>query len=200
MLIMTLVPPITAITGWIILGERLSLMNIAGMLVTIAGISMAVFSRNATSGKFELKLSAKGILFALGGAVGQAVGLVLSKFGMKDYDAFASTQIRLIAGMGGFIVLVTLLGRWQNVIKAFSNRSGIAATTLGSFFGPFLGVSFSLLSVQYTKTGIASTIMALVPILIIAPAVILYKQKVTIPEIVGAILSICGVTLFFVRL
>jgi drug/metabolite transporter (DMT)-like permease len=199
MLIMTMVPPITALSGWIILGEKLTSMNFVGMFLTIGGISLAIFSRNNANGKLSLKLSVKGILFAFGGALGQALGLVLSKFGMKSYDPFAATQIRLIAGMFGFTALVTILGQWGSVIKAFSNRQGMAAISLGSFFGPFLGVSFSLLAIQHAKTGIASTIMAIVPILIIPPAVFLYKEKVTLFEILGAIVSICGVALFFVE-
>jgi drug/metabolite transporter (DMT)-like permease len=199
MLIMTMVPPITALSGWIILGEKLTSMNFVGMFLTIGGISLAIFSRNNANGKLSLKLSVKGILFAFGGALGQALGLVLSKFGMKSYDPFAATQIRLIAGMFGFTALVTILGQWGSVIKAFSNRQGMAAISLGSFFGPFLGVSFSLLAIQHAKTGIASTIMAIVPVLIIPPAVFLHKEKVTLFEILGAIVSICGVALFFVE-
>ena len=57
--------------------------------------------------------------------------------------------------------------------------------------------SFSLISVKFTEAGIASTIIALVPVLIIAPAVILYKQRVTPAEIIGAIISVCGVAVFF---
>jgi drug/metabolite transporter (DMT)-like permease len=199
MLIMTMVPPITALSGWIILGEKLTFMNFVGMFLTIGGISCAIFSRNNANRKLSLKLSVKGILFAFGGALGQALGLVLSKFGMKSYDPFAATQIRLIAGMLGLTVLVTILGRWGSVIKALSNRQGMAAISLGSFFGPCLGVSFSLLAIQHAKTGIASTIMAIVPVLLIPPAVFLYKEKVTIFEILGATVSICGVALFFVE-
>jgi drug/metabolite transporter (DMT)-like permease len=199
MLIMTMVPPITALSGWVILGEKIIFMNFVGMFLTIGGISLAIFSRNNANGKLSLRLSLKGILFAFGGALGQAIGLVLSKFGMKSYDPFAATQIRLIAGMFGLTALVTILGQWRTVIKAFSNRQGMAAISLGSFFGPFLGVSFSLLAIQHAKTGIASTIMAIVPILIIPPAVFLYKEKVTLFEILGAIVSICGVALFFVE-
>ncbi|HNW57871.1 MAG TPA: EamA family transporter, partial [Bacteroidales bacterium] len=68
---------------------------------------------------------------------------------------------------------------------------------LGAFFGPFLGVSFSLIAVKYTEAGIASTIMALVPVFIILPAVVLFRQKVTLSEILGAVVSVCGVALFF---
>ena len=74
----------------------------------------------------------------------------------------------------------------------------MAATSLGAFFGPFLGVSFSLIAVKFTETGIASTIMALVPVFIIPPAVFLYKQKITFAEIAGAVISVIGVSLFFV--
>jgi drug/metabolite transporter (DMT)-like permease len=197
MLIMTLVPPITTFFSWIILGEKLKIFHFLGMTLTFAGIAMAIFSRSGKGEKLSLKLAPKGILFAVGGAIGQALGLVLSKLGMGDYDPFAATQIRVIAGILGFSILITVLSRWKQVFNATNNRNAIAAISLGAFFGPFLGVSFSLISVKYTEAVIASTIMALVPVIIIAPAVFLYKQKVTVAELIGAIISVIGVAVFF---
>jgi len=197
MLIMTLVPPITAFFSFLILGERLTLFHYLGMTLTFSGIAMAIFSRSAKGEKLSLKLAPRGILYAFGGAVGQALGLVLSKFGMKDYDPFAATQIRIIAGIFGYTMLVTVLVRWKSVVKATRNKEGMLLTSLGAFFGPFLGVSFSLVAVKYTEAGIASTIMALVPVFIILPAVFLFKQKVTLTEMLGALVSVAGVALFF---
>jgi drug/metabolite transporter (DMT)-like permease len=198
MLIMTLVPPITALFSFAILGERLTMFQFFGMTLTFSGIALAIFNRNGKGEKFSLKLSPRGILYAFGGAVGQALGLVLSKFGLRDYDPFAATQIRIIAGIIGFTFLITVLSRWSNVRRATVNRDGMLLTTLGAFFGPFLGVSFSLISVKHTEAGIASTIMALVPVIIIIPAVIFYKEKVTLAEFIGAVVSVGGVALFFV--
>ncbi|HLP74408.1 MAG TPA: DMT family transporter, partial [Bacteroidales bacterium] len=178
MLIMTLVPPMTAFLGWLVMGERLTLLNLAGMSLTFTGIAMAIFSRENGNEKFTMKLAPIGVLYALGGALGQASGLVLSKYGMKDYDPFSATQIRIIAGMAGFAFLVTLMRRWKNVWVGMNDVKGMKSVTLGAFFGPFLGVSFSLLSVKYAKTGIASTIMALSPVFILLPATMLYKEKV----------------------
>ena len=197
MLIMTLVPPITAFFSFIIIGERLTLFHFFGMTLTFSGIALAIFSRSAKGEKLTLKLAPRGVLYAFGGAVGQALGLVLSKFGMNDYDPFAATQIRIIAGIIGYTMLVTILARWGNVIKATRNKEGMMLTSLGAFFGPFLGVSFSLVAIKYTEAGIASTIMALVPVFIILPAVFLYKEKVTLSELLGAIVSVAGVALFF---
>jgi drug/metabolite transporter (DMT)-like permease len=197
MLIMTLVPPLTAFFSFIIIGELLTLFHFLGMALTFSGIAIAIFSRNGKGEKLSLKLAPKGILFAFGGAIGQALGLVLSKFGLKGYDPFAATQIRIIAGIFGYVAIVTILFRWGNVIKATRNKEAMVFTSLGAFFGPFLGVSFSLIAVKYTEAGIASTIMALVPVFIILPAILIYKQKVTLTEIIGAIVSVAGVALFF---
>jgi drug/metabolite transporter (DMT)-like permease len=198
MLIMTLVPPLTAFFSFIILGERITLFHCLGMTLTFTGIAMAIFSRNGKGEKISLKLSPLGILYAVGGAIGQALGLVLSKFGLKDYDPFAATQIRIIAGIAGYAILVTVLMRWRSVFKATGNKQGMLLTSLGAFFGPFLGVSFSLIAVKFTEAGIASTIMALVPVFIIVPAVLFFKEKVTFPEMLGAVVSVAGVALFFV--
>jgi len=199
MLIMTLVPPITALIGWMILGESMTLLEVTGMLMTIGGIALAIFSRGGESGKkIRLSYPVKGILFASGGALGQAVGLVLSKYGMGDYHAFAATQIRIVAGMIGFALIIIILKKGVLIRQAFKSRPGMIGTGIGSVFGPFLGVSFSLIAVKYATTGVVSTIMAIVPILIIPPAVMLFKQKVSWLEILGAFISVGGVSLFFI--
>jgi drug/metabolite transporter (DMT)-like permease len=198
MLIMTLVPPITAFFGWIILGEHLTLVNFFGMALTFTGIALAIFNRNGAGEKLSLKIAPSGILYALGGAVGQALGLVLSKLGVKDYDPFSATQIRVIAGITGFAVLITVMQRWGSVKNALMNKNGMKLLSLGAFFGPYLGVSFSLIAVIYTEAGIASTIMALVPIFIIIPSAILYKERIKPAEVIGAIISVAGVALFFI--
>ncbi|MCX6302924.1 MAG: DMT family transporter [Bacteroidia bacterium] len=198
MLLMTLVPPITAFFGWIILGEHLTLIHFLGMALTFTGIAMAIFNRKSEGEKLTLKISPSGILYALGGAVGQALGLILSKLGVREYDPFSATQIRIIAGIAGFSVLITVMGRWGSVRNAVKNASAMKSLTLGAFFGPFLGVSFSLIAVMFTEAGIASTIMALVPIFIIIPSAIIYKDKIKSAEVIGAIISVGGVALFFI--
>ena len=194
---MTLVPPITALIGWVLLGEKMTPLHIFGMFLTVGGIGLAIFSKPENGNRIHLSYPLKGILFALGGAVGQAVGLVISKYGMQSYDAFASSHIRIIAGAIGFGLIVLILGKSNRVKKAIHDSKAMRATFIGSVFGPFLGVSFSLLAVKYTETGIASTIMTIVPILIIPPSIIIFKEKFTWLELLGAAISVGGVVLMF---
>ena len=197
MLIMALVPPLTALIGWVVMGERLSPANFLGMALVIGGISFVVLERSPSQGQVKFSRPLRGILAAIGGAVGQAVGLVLSKYGMDDYNAFAASQIRIIAGSLGFCVVISAMGLWRRVGSALRDRIAMRTMTLGAFFGPFLGVSFSLVAVKYTATGIAATIMAMVPVLIIAPSVLLFKEKVTAREIIGALVAVAGVAVLF---
>jgi len=197
MLIMTLAPPMAALFGWILLGEHLSFLAIAGIMITMTGIALAMFRRDKVNRKVTTSKPVLGLLYAFGGALGQALGIVFSKFGMEDYNPFAATQIRIIMGIAGLILVVTLLGKWRSVYSALFQRKAMLHITVGSFFGPFLGVSFSLLAIRYTSTGIASTIMALVPIFIIPPSIWYFKHKVTRREILGTIISLAGVALFF---
>ena len=157
----------------------------------------------------------------------QGFGLVLSKMGLEHYDAaivsagltvrslpadallplplylsvpFAATLIRASVGLVGFFVLLVVFNRdWQAKLShAVHDRKAMWCVFGATVFGPFIGVSASLLATQYTSTGIAQTLFALTPVLILAPAAWLFRQRVTLREAIGAAVSVAGVSLFFI--
>jgi drug/metabolite transporter (DMT)-like permease len=206
MLIMALAPPIAALIGWLALGEQLNAKQGIGMLLTFAGIALVILKRefnpdeevsDTNNKKFKLNYPISGLLLAFGGAVGQAGGLVLSKIGMQNYDVIAAVQIRVITGIVGFVAIFFFLNRWKSLLIAIKDSKAITKISIGAFFGPFLGVSFSLLSIKYTSTGVASAIMSIVPVIIIAPAVLIFKEKFNSKELIGALITVGGVMLFF---
>jgi drug/metabolite transporter (DMT)-like permease len=197
MLMMTLVPLFTTIFGFLVMHEVLTPKQFAGMALTIAGVSSVVLERRRNAGGQIEHLPVGGVLLGLGGAVGQALGLVLAKYGMSGYDAFASTQIRVLAGIIGFSVVFTATGRWPRVLAALGDRRAMTSTGIGAFFGPFLGVSLSLLAVKYTEAGVAATLMSLTPVLIIPVAVIFCREHVAWPAAGGAAVAVCGSALLF---
>lgn len=197
MLIMALVPLLTTVMSWFVLGEMLTVHDLLGMALTMTGIAIVVLVRPLGEKRFRFSHPIKGILLAFGGAMGQAGGMVISKFGMGDYNAFAATQIRAMAGLAGFTLLYFIIRKWGIVRAALHHPSGLRFTLLGAFFGPFLGVSFSLFAIQHTLAGVASTIIAIVPVLIIPPAVLIFHERVTAKEIIGALVAVSGVALLF---
>ncbi len=202
MLIMTLAPPTAAILGWIILGEKLTSFQLVGMLVTLVGIAVVILQREEkksdnTKKKQKFKYPAIGILMAVIGALGQGTGLVLSKLGMRDYSPYAATQIRIIAGLFGLGLIISFSKSRKTILEPVKNLKSAGLLSVGAFLGAFLGISFSLLAIKYTNTGVASTIIAVQPILLIPASMIFFKEKVNLTELIGALVAVTGIALFF---
>lgn len=205
-LFMTLAPLSAALMAWVTLGQQMTLMSILAMLVTLFGISISVLGRGEHH-KVSLKLPLNGILFAIGAAVCQGVGLVLSKIGMDYYEPsasmpewlvpFSANFYRCVAGIIGFTFLLYFRDGIGPLREAMHDKKGLSVATATTIFGPFVGVGFSLMAVQYTAAGIASTLMAMTPIIIILPAYWLFHEKITWKAILGALISVIGVSLFF---
>ena len=204
-LFMTLAPLAAALMAWLTLGQQMNRMSVLAMLVTLVGIGISVLGRGEHH-RLSLKLPLNGVLFAIGAAICQGVGLVLSKIGMDHYATgdipewlipFSANFIRCIAGIIGFSLLLYFREGFKPLREALHDRKGMSVATATTIFGPFVGVGFSLMAVQYTGAGIASTLMALTPIIIILPSCWLFHEKITWKAVLGALISVVGVSLFF---
>ena len=225
-LFMTLSAPTAALFGWMLLGEQMNPLALIGMVVTLTGIAISILAK-PDEGHLKTNLPVRGIIYAAMAGICQGIGLVLSKVGLEHYDLaltlhgldrssvpeaailplpldisipFASTMIRGLIGLAGFLLLLFLFHRDGAALlrRAASDRRAMWAATLSMLFGPFLGVSLSLLATQYTSTGVAQTLFALTPVLIILPSALLFHQKITARDVLGAVVSVLGVSLFFI--
>ncbi|MBQ4391620.1 MAG: DMT family transporter [Prevotella sp.] len=205
-LFMTLAPLAAALMAWVTLGQQMTLMSVVAMVVTLFGIGISVLGRSGNH-KLSLKLPLNGILFAIGAAVCQGVGLVLSKIGMDHYETvagvpewlvpFSANFYRCVAGIAGFGLLLYFRDGIAPLREALHDAKGLSVATATTIFGPFVGVGFSLMAVQYTAAGIASTLMAMSPIIILLPSRWLFHETITWRAVAGAVISVIGVSLFF---
>lgn len=227
-LLMTLAPMFTALSAWVLLGQTLSWTALLAMAVTMAGIAISLLQPlqregcpDEQPGRFSPPFGGagggKGILFGIGAALGQGLGLVLSKIGLDHYVAsmpadllpavenylpFSANSVRCIAGFVCFtswylVRRKSYRAEHQTFTDSFQNRRGLLALLFTVLSGPFLGVGFSLMAVQHTAAGIASTLMATTPILILWPSYYMFGQRITWRNVVGAVVSVVGVSLFF---
>jgi drug/metabolite transporter (DMT)-like permease len=203
MLIFSLSAPTAALIGWSLLDEVYVLHQWLGMFVTLFGVGIVILERNQKASKLRIRsISLKGVLFGFGAMFGQAVGYILSKAGMQTesgyLDAFAATQIRVIAAFMCFLVFFTVTGKWWIVKTAVKDKKAVVFTAIGSSIGPFLGVSLSLLVLHYLTTGVASTFLSLVPVFIIPFSIFLHKEHVSIRAIAGAVTAVSGIYLLMI--
>jgi drug/metabolite transporter (DMT)-like permease len=204
MLVFALAPVLSAILGWIFLGEILSALEIGGIVLTVAGITFVVADRQGKSKNDESADNKRqymlGLLFALGGALGQAVGLIFAKMGLaNEFPAISALLIRLIVALIVIWVLSIVRGELVSSVRTIrAHPRAMGLLTIAAFTGPVIGVWLSLIAVQHTEVGIASTLMALTPIFLMPITAFFFKDRITIQALIGTLIAFAGTALLFI--
>lgn len=198
MLMMSLAPILAAFIAWIFLGEALTLWQIMGIILTLIGVMWVVLEKNNKQGP-QKENYLRGVLFGLGGATGQALGLVLAKNGLGgSFSPISGNFIRMFTAMI-VIWLVTIIQKEfrTTIQQAIDFPSAMGKILGGAFIGPFLGVSLSLFALQHTSVGVASTLMALPPIFILPVEYFYFRERLGWGSIAGTVIAMLGVAVLF---
>ena len=147
-------------------------------------------------------MTGKGLIFALLGAFGQAAGLIFAKFALNEapLHGMVATTVRIATAVVLFLPAAILFRWYKNPIRVYaSDTKALAYTTAGAVLGPYLGITFSLVAITHTKVAIATTIMALPPIIMLPLVWLVYRERLTLRAVTGAALAVAGVALLFLR-
>jgi drug/metabolite transporter (DMT)-like permease len=195
-LLMALTPVFSTILAWVILGERLNLVEIMGISLTISAIAWVVVEKRYLNNSEPMKINWVGIAYGMGAVICQAVGLILSKKGLDgNYPAISGVLIRILAAAVA-IWLFTILKKEVGLTRiVFQKRDAFLYSFVGSVVGPYLGVWFSLIAVQLIPVGIASTLMSLTPIFVLPLSYMIYKESVSIRMVLGTVGAFIGVAI-----
>jgi drug/metabolite transporter (DMT)-like permease len=200
MLLMSLTPAMSAILAYFFLDERIVLLGLIGMIITLFGIILVVFDRKEKDSSHPKRRL--GILYGILGACGQALALIFAKFAFEEsnINGFLATFIRLFAAAILILPISILFRRYKNPVTLYKlDTKALTLTFGGTFFGPFLGITLSLISIANTKVGIASTLMATVPVIMLPIGKFVFKDQITAKAIVGSVMAVAGVAILFLR-
>ncbi len=196
LLIMSLAPISASLAGLVLLGERPGRLALAGIAVTLAGVSWVVGERRP--GENLGSHEAVGVALATLAAVCQGLGLVLAKLGMAGVvPALPATWVRMGAATATVWLLTVLAGRARDLEVAAAVRRGGLPVLGGAVFGPFLGVWLSLVAARLSEVGVAATIMATSPVLVIPILMVVERYRPTARAVVGTVVTVAGVALLF---
>ena len=197
MLMMSLVPIITTAAGWLLFGETISVVEGAGILLTVGGISWVVTDPRQAATAINRQYG-RGLLFGLGGALGQAANLLTAKYALVGgFPPISASLIRILVAVVVLWGLALLQKRARRIVAQWRDGAVLRLIIAGTIAGPFLGIWFSLIAIQNARVGIASTLMALPPVILIPLTFIAYKERVNRRGLLGTLLAICGVSLIF---
>jgi drug/metabolite transporter (DMT)-like permease len=200
MLMMSLAPVLSALLALTFLGEQLSALQWLGIVVAVTGIATVVLDHGGGLTEAGRRRDyARGILFGIGAASGQAIGLVLAKRGLLgDFSSLSGNVIRMLSAAAIMWLVTFLIGRAGATIKTVAKERGSWMPLIGgATTGPFLGVWLSLTAIQLTEVGIASTLMALSPVILLPVGRVLFGERVGWQAIAGTLVAILGVALLF---
>jgi len=195
-LVMSLVPLASALMAWGAFGQRMSPAQIGAGLLTVAGIALVVSSRRRSptiSSQVTL-----GVFFALGAVAAQSARYILSVQGMRGgLPPLSANVLQILAAT--VAVWAVALARQKGPSSFRGLRDPVAAGTTvgGAVSGPFLGVTLSLVALARAPVGVASTLMALTPVLLLPVSRFVFKEPITVRAIAGTALAVSGVALLF---
>lgn len=199
-LVFTMWPVFAALMAWGLLGQHMGLAKAAAMVVTLGGIALVVAEKGKRApDDGKPRRFALGLAFGLGGAAGQAVGFIFSKFGMAGgFSPISANLIRVCAGAVALWTWLMLRGELVPGLRRL--RDGRAALLIGcgALSGPVAGVLFSLYAINHARyLGVASTIMSLSPVLLLPYSVLVEKERVGLAAVAGTFLAIAGAAAMF---
>jgi drug/metabolite transporter (DMT)-like permease len=116
----------------------------------------------------------------------------------SGYSPFAGTLIRMFAAVATLWVFALFQRQVGATVTAVRRKpASLCWIAFGALFGPVLGVSSSLLAVQYTEIGVASTLMALPPIIMLPISYFIFKERFGWQAVAGTLVAMAGVALLF---
>jgi len=199
MLLMTLVPVISTLLAWVFLGETLSLLEIGAVVGTVSSVAWVVSEqRNSSSVDSNPRSHVIGVLCGIGGASGQALGLILSKRGMAgDFPALSASLMRLSVASVVIWLWALIQGQLRPTVEGLRIGRTRWAILAGTVVGPFIGMTLSLAAVQLVPVGIVSTLMALSPVILLPLSHWVFKERITPRAIFGTMVAMVGVAMIF---
>ena len=199
MLIMSLGPVIGTLLSRFMLHEHPSLTEVAAIIIAAGAIGWVVSEKKDDGSGGKEPHNIQGLLFALGGALGQALGMVLSKMGMaQNLPVITSNLIRALFGLTAFFLFTLLTKRFfRDFVKFFQDKKAVLFVSSSTLVGPVLGVLLALYAVKTIYVGVALTLTSLSPLILIPVAHFIDKEKITFRAIVGSLTALGAVSLFF---
>jgi drug/metabolite transporter (DMT)-like permease len=195
LLLGSLIPVTTALLAVSFLGERIALTAWLGILMTISGVTYVLWQRAPENENVEIRRS--GIFYGLLFVATNALGIIAAKIGVTDVPALEATFIRQIFAIAGLTFWGLMVRDLLGWVKPLKNTQLMKTLLIGAVIGAFLGTWLSIVALKYTHAAVAATLNSTSPLFILPLAAFMLKERTSPHEILGALIAVSGVGIYF---
>ncbi len=206
MLAMATAPVFTVLVAWLTLGEALDVLAVTGIAVVMGGVMLAVVGKDPGGGEFahpDRATLRRGYLLATVAAAGQGLGSAFVKLGMAGgavhVDPLSATFVRMVFAWAAYWIAVVPRHDFMALLRPLRDLRGAGALALATVLGPYVSVYISILAVRYAEAGVAQVLLGTVPIFVLGPAWLVYRDRPSASALVGVVLAVAGGALLFLR-
>ncbi|HXK80991.1 MAG TPA: DMT family transporter [Bacteroidales bacterium] len=185
--IISTIPLFTPFAARYFLKEKVTILNIVGIVVSIFGIGVIVLTKG-----FKLEISGNGLIFlalAVVAAIGYSVKIKLMP---GNYSIFTTIFYQNIIGALYFLPIMLSFDLSHNIATGFVPEAGIAILKLGFFASTlaFLFYMYALKFMEITKVNIFTNV---IPVFTILFSWLVLNEMITAKKIIGMSMVILGV-------
>jgi len=196
MVIMTLSPIFATVISWIVFTEILSLIQISGILITIAGVMLVIM---VESRKTVEKPRPIWIIFAIAGALTQAIGMVLAKAGLSEgIHPISANVVRIGSGLAGLAIYTLIRKEFINDFKKMEDKRSLYLLIAAALVGPVFGMLLALYAFSWAPVGIVTTLMQLSPVMLLPIDRFYLKKHIPAGAVFGTLVAVAGAGVLFI--
>ncbi len=191
--IIATIPLFTPIIAFITLRERLTTLNLFGIVVSFFGIILMLIDPDLT-----FRASPKGILYLFGGVLAALCYTVILKKLTKRYTPLCIITYQNIIGIFYFLPFF-LVFHYENFIQVKLNTELFTSLILLAVFASSMSFIFYTVAVRNLGMSKANVYSNLIPVFAAISAYFLVDEFFDFNKIIGMIIVICGVLITQLR-
>ena len=193
MMVLTLSPLFTAGLS-ALAGQKLpSVAASFGVALVLFGLILVL--RERPVGMVIPGKARSGVLFVLGAALCQALGIVLTKQGLAEADILEASTVRIFGGVVGILALELVRGRLRATLKHTLRPPSLRRIVPATLLGTFLGFHLLQAAVRYTEPAVAAALTGTSPLFVAPLSVAFLKETMRAGGWIGTVLTVAGVAL-----
>jgi len=182
--------PMTILLAFVFLSEKISLAVVVGSILVAFAVLIGAYQKNTKSLKITKTII--GIFYGISGIFLMVISVILMKPVLQKASVFFVTEIRLLSGLIGILVLIFFRKDRKKLFRSSISKSNFKYALPATILGNVLAMTLWIAAFKLTNINIAAILNQTNTIFIIILASVFLNEKFTLRKLIATILAFSG--------